>query len=440
MNRIYLVHDWFGPQGPMTNNQAYSGDLSRLKFDKYGNDFFKMIGGYEPIPSYKLNDWDYFIYPMLLSHESQGWVMQPTIDLLSSCSISPQILKKIRDGRGWFLMNLCDESIFNDSLFDRFHDFATRENIKLNKIIFQIGSKDAKDRYNDYCLRKGISQLNEKGTKNVMHISCIEYFEFKTSFQMNNNYDDIEINRHKNVDFNNIKKTFLCMNRHQRYSRVNLLLLFYKLDLLKNSYYSMPSECINTKTLWKDSVWIDENLINYYNITNKDIDDIQELLPLELDKKGLELYDVNLLTNLYDADTNYYYDTSLISVITETNYQFEKSIFNTEKIWRPIANRHPFIMIGPTGTLKYLKELGYRTFDDFWDESYDTIIDPAERLKAITELCYTIDNWSDHEKLNFFYKSMVTTDHNYRWLKSINDKFGRRTFFHDFRDIIFFSK
>ena len=57
--------------------------------------------------------------------------------------------------------------------------------------------------------------------------------------------------------------------------------------------------------------------------------------------------------------------------------------FISEKIFKPIAFQHAFIMYGTTNTLSYLHESGFETFDHVIDESYDQIADTLQRLNAI---------------------------------------------------------
>jgi hypothetical protein len=45
--------------------------------------------------------------------------------------------------------------------------------------------------------------------------------------------------------------------------------------------------------------------------------------------------------------------------------------FITEKTFKPIALRHPFMVYGHSGTLARLHELGFETFPEMFDESYD---------------------------------------------------------------------
>lgn len=42
---------------------------------------------------------------------------------------------------------------------------------------------------------------------------------------------------------------------------------------------------------------------------------------------------------------------------------------------------HPFIVYGSPFTLKSLRELGFKTFSPFIDESYDETISPFRRMQ-----------------------------------------------------------
>ena len=48
----------------------------------------------------------------------------------------------------------------------------------------------------------------------------------------------------------------------------------------------------------------------------------------------------------------------------------------------------PFVINGDKGTLKYLHSIGFKTFDKWWDESYDEIKDGWERFDAILKLYF----------------------------------------------------
>jgi hypothetical protein len=84
----------------------------------------------------------------------------------------------------------------------------------------------------------------------------------------------------------------------------------------------------------------------------------------------------------------------------------------TEKILRPIACGKPFILVSTRGSLEYLRSYGFQTFGDFIDESYDTIVDPMERLHAIIKVMSTISNMKETSKKKLWKNMNQVCQHN----------------------------
>lgn len=84
------------------------------------------------------------------------------------------------------------------------------------------------------------------------------------------------------------------------------------------------------------------------------------------------------------------YNKSFCNIVSEST---SKEIFITEKIDKPLLALQPFIVHGGTGYLKKLKEIGFKTFDKWWDESYDDIEDEDERINKISEQIVKISEW-----------------------------------------------
>ena len=74
-------------------------------------------------------------------------------------------------------------------------------------------------------------------------------------------------------------------------------------------------------------------------------------------------------------------------------------MFLSEKTWKCIYGYHPVIIWGNPSTLKYLKSVGYKTFDFLWDESYDLEYDATKRLKKIFDTIEYICSGAIDDKL-----------------------------------------
>ena len=91
------------------------------------------------------------------------------------------------------------------------------------------------------------------------------------------------------------------------------------------------------------------------------------------------------------SDVSHFKD-SYFSVVTESNFLSDDNdeehdysgecMFITEKTYRALCF-HPTIIAGNKGILKYLKKIGFATFPNFFDESYDDIENRWERFEFI---------------------------------------------------------
>jgi hypothetical protein len=430
MSRILVAFDYFAPNYPVLNNQNFNRPLTNLVPDNGTFEFFDNLNGFECIPSLSLKEMDYFIYPVRLGFNPDEWLNHPEADLLASTNMSVHTFNGIRGRNGFLFLDLGNESILNDKIIDTIHEYLKLKDIPLRKVILQTGNANGEKYYKEYCFKKQI----DRG----MNICCLEYFEWMVSRLI---VEHRKLKRDvlpKNIDYTKIEKTFLCLNRVHRWHRVNLFLLWSQYGLIHDSYYTMSDKSNfpigegYDSDIWK--ITVDAKLINKLGLTEEDIDKIHSTLPLKID----EFIEASKMAGLY-SDVDPYYQTSLISVVTETNFE-NNDIFNTEKIFKPMVHRHPFILVGPYKTLEHLKNMGYKTFSDFWDESYDDIEDPIERLLKIVEICKDIQSWDDTKKKKFFYKSMVITTHNYDLLTSQYPDNMRKNFWHRLRDYVIFQQ
>jgi hypothetical protein len=79
-----------------------------------------------------------------------------------------------------------------------------------------------------------------------------------------------------------------------------------------------------------------------------------------------------------------YLDT-YFSLVTETVFEYPYS-FRTEKIWKPVAIGHPFVIAANYGYYRDLHRLGFRTFGHVIDESFDQITNNHDRLVRIAHI------------------------------------------------------
>ena len=80
-----------------------------------------------------------------------------------------------------------------------------------------------------------------------------------------------------------------------------------------------------------------------------------------------------------------YIDT-VCSLVSETNDN-DYEVFMTEKIWKPIIAQQVFVVHGNYLYLQKLREMGFKTFGNYFDESYDLEKDSDKRIDSLVTLC-----------------------------------------------------
>jgi hypothetical protein len=111
------------------------------------------------------------------------------------------------------------------------------------------------------------------------------------------------------------------------------------------------------------------------------------------------------------------YNNNNIEVILETLFD-DNRLHLTEKSLRPIACAMPFIMVGTHGSLNYLHNYGFKTYDKIWNESYDQIKNPIQRLRAVIDLMKDIISWDSSTKKYKLAQAQEIADYNRRWFFS----------------------
>ena len=124
----------------------------------------------------------------------------------------------------------------------------------------------------------------------------------------------------------------------------------------------------------------------------------------------------NLINNLE------IYETSQLTVVTESHFDQTGGMFITEKTFRPLLVGHPFMILGQKGTLEKLRSWGFITDFDGLDQSYDSVEDDRERF---LQFHLALRNWcmQDSEiRRTAIYKWDNIIQHNFQNYKKSNFK------------------
>lgn len=103
-----------------------------------------------------------------------------------------------------------------------------------------------------------------------------------------------------------------------------------------------------------------------------------------------------------------WYDDTCFSFVCESVISLiDNQVLVSEKTYKPIAFYHPFVILGPKGILQSLRNLGFETFENLFDESYDTESDWYRRLDCL------IKNVSEFKKQPYDMLTQQKIQHNH---------------------------
>jgi hypothetical protein len=140
----------------------------------------------------------------------------------------------------------------------------------------------------------------------------------------------------------------------------------------------------------------------------------QELDQHASNARGIERVRVNNKTMiLSEIDLT---NCSYLELVNETYFDSVSGLFITEKTFRTIALGHIFLICGQPGLLAHLKQEGFQTFDDLFDESYDNIVSFSQRWVIIKKNLQLWLGMSEMQKKWYYMRSFDKLVHNQRIL------------------------
>lgn len=231
-------------------------------------------------------------------------------------------------------------------------------------------------------------------------------------------------------------KKFMCLNGIPRAGRISLVALLLHRNLTNQGYVSLVSDRVQEEA----NLYItDPVLINkfpklhkfiYQTITNH-ANSFPMLQTFGLDHSLIRLRNSPRDHVVSDEDINLY-NTSYFSVISETSHVafegtdpkyalFHDCYHFNEKTYRTMACKHPFILGHRPYALKALRDVGFKTFDPFIDESYDLIEDDEDRIIAMVNEVERLCSFSDEQWIEWQHNIMPIIEHNFNVLKNTKE-------------------
>lgn len=310
-----------------------------------------------------------------------------------------------------------------DKLSGIINRIVSNTDILKEHIVLVIGSM---------CVQNTIDVFNEcVATRNWdkdLPIIIENAWEVATRYHMNEDYNIIFDSTPRIKD-----KFMLFFNGEARPDRGFMLANLLKHDLVGRAFVS----AYHTVDYYLNDIWLTLDHSDAKEKTGLTNDLIEQFIihrdkfPIELNRTG------HLTTNsnsFHTKNDNTYFNNSYFSLVHETIFYKDSyngfghipTLFLTEKTYKVISAKHPFIVAQRPGILAALRNEGYKTFSPFIDETYDTIEDDVSRLHAIKDEILRLSTYSDDQWIKFQHDVKSIVDHNFDLLMSRNTHRYRR--------------
>lgn len=345
--------------------------------------------------------------------------------------IHPDYIEKIRNGDVILMLHLTGHG-YHEVAEEIYKHVVIRDNVPVQNLIISSESWDM-----DKAVRRASSKFCRPMIRTKVTLEFEAYANHYSHTMVNyldgGHTDAVYVNPFKFEDKTYSKK-YICLNGFYREHRAAIVFLLASYGLLDQGYVSY-----NIKDSSGDSTG--EN--TYMNLIRR-MSHIPEVVEL-LEQNKEKLYGIHhiLLDTEYNQtehnlaqirhEHNTWFNDTYFSLLTETNFPnlYEKSyMFDpdrfydvigrlySEKIFRCIVFKHPFIATGPRHFLKVLHWLGYKTFHPIIDESYDEETDDATRLLMIAKEAKRLCELDQEGLKKFLEFSKEICEHNFRVLQN----------------------
>ncbi len=347
-----------------------------------------------------------FIYPILVTHPV-------TFEEISDENIykfSNKLLEAIRKGKAKIVLSYLFEGDFYKEVdIEAINKFVKKYSLKKNDVI--VLTNNLKYNY--------IEPVNSNFITIVFNYFLVNPWFTKEDFLDDSINEQSGILLQEKLTYLSTykkPKKFLSLNRRPRLHRIILFAEIMKDSVLKeSSIISLGNsnlEFLNQAegTSWSKcyDAFISED---YQHNKQSGIDFLNNY-----DSSKDYFVDSNLEYNLAFNFNETLHLNTFVNVLTETLFENE-TIFLSEKIFKPILGCQPFIVFGNPGTIQELKKMGFKTFEEFWDESYDNELDFSKRLEKIISILKKLAQKTDQELLEITKQMLPILQHNYEHIR-----------------------
>jgi hypothetical protein len=197
-------------------------------------------------------------------------------------------------------------------------------------------------------------------------------------------------------------------------------------DLItRSSYVSFDKDTNDLYKVIDPALWFSKEKwksidLDLYRRIKKGLDIIENSPPFYID------INISNIQHLDEAIVpRSVYQRSFCSIIAESKFAHPTG-FITDKTIESIKHFKPFVLAAPPYSLEYLHSIGIKTFDKYWDESYDKETNHEKRLVKVLKLIDYVDSFSLADLKEIYQDMIPLLEHNYKVI-AIESKHSKYT-------------
>ena len=176
-------------------------------------------------------------------------------------------------------------------------------------------------------------------------------------------YYHIWMNNHPNItEWDPItNKGLLLLGKCEKKQRIGLLKKFYEKNLLDSIEWA--ANFTNQYDLIKERFFADYTDEEFKIFSDK----CNRILDIPGDHPSYPSNSSQSFQHQGFPFDHTLYNKTAFSIISESEYYSDPAHkpWISEKTWRAIANKHPFIMVGSVDNIPVMKDMGFRTFEEY---------------------------------------------------------------------------
>lgn len=301
-----------------------------------------------------------------------------------------------------------------DSKFCLFYD----QEPLLQKNIEKLFQSTGKGINPEYVYMFGNSEISEYKTEICARYDFVDLYYFFHGLLCTYWFNDVKYFKHIN---HQIRNDFLTMNHlctNDRSYRLTLMAELIENQLIDKGSVSLHLFSNGNRTLKQELFNSDSKLSkDAKKLIYKNIMPLTSNLTIDTEQ-GTGQMSADFDNNVYEM-----WQSSFFHIVTETVFYYDK-LHLTEKVFKPIVARRPFMLCAAPGNLAYLKRYRFKTFDRWIDESYDNELDNDLRIKKIVTEVKRISDLSSEDKEKMYNEMSEVLEYNFNH------------FFKDFKEIV----